>query len=79
MTTARHTGLDPFRKQMQALVFNKDRRDERQMVRIVGIDGTRAIGAQRTIESDEESAGLRLRCRAESSGQRAPNSRSMSA
>jgi phage recombination protein Bet len=46
MTIARHTGLDPFRKQIHALVFNKDRRDKRRMVTIVGIDGMRAIAAR---------------------------------
>ncbi len=46
MTIARHTGLDPFRKQIHALVFNKDRRDKRRVVTIVGIDGMRAIAAR---------------------------------
>lgn len=43
---ARRYGLDPFRKQISALVFNKDRADRRQLAIIVGRDGLRAI-AQR--------------------------------
>lgn len=39
--------LDPFRKQVYALVFNKDKEDRRQVAFITGIDGYRAI-AKRT-------------------------------
>jgi len=40
-------GLDPFRRQIYALVFNKDKGDKRQVAFITGIDGYRAI-AKRT-------------------------------
>lgn len=43
---ARRYGLDPFRKQISALVFNKDKADKRQMAIIVNRDGQRVI-AQR--------------------------------
>lgn len=43
---ARAYGLDPFRKQISALVFNKDRGDKRQMAIIVGRDGLRAIASR---------------------------------
>ena len=40
-------GLDPFRKQIYAFVFNKDNPKKRQFVTVTGIDGYRAI-AKRT-------------------------------
>lgn len=40
-------GLDPFRRQVYALVFNKDDQKKRQVAFITGIDGYRAI-AKRT-------------------------------
>lgn len=43
---ARRYGLDPFRKQISALVFNKAKADKRQMAIIVSRDGLRVI-AQR--------------------------------
>jgi len=43
---ARRYALDPFRRQISALVFNKDKAEKRQMAIIVGRDGLRAI-AQR--------------------------------
>lgn len=43
---ARAYGLDPFRKQISALVFNKDKADKRQMAIIVGRDGLRAIASR---------------------------------
>jgi len=46
MNAARSYGLDPFRKQISAIVFNKDKPDKRQMAIIVGRDGLRSI-AQR--------------------------------
>ena len=36
-------GLDPFRRQIYALVFNKDNADKRQVTFITGVDGYRAI------------------------------------
>jgi phage recombination protein Bet len=46
MEAARAYGLDPFRKQISALVFNKTKADKRQMAIIVSRDGYRVI-AQR--------------------------------
>lgn len=43
---ARRTGLDPFRKQIYAFVFSKDKPDKRQLAIVTGIDGYRVI-AQR--------------------------------
>jgi phage recombination protein Bet len=40
-------GLDPFRRQIYALVYNKDKADKRSVSFITGIDGYRAI-AKRT-------------------------------
>lgn len=46
MEACRSYGLDPFRKQISALVFNKNKPDKRQMAIIVSRDGYRVI-AQR--------------------------------
>lgn len=46
MNAARSYGLDPFRKQISALVFNKDKPNKRQMAIIVGRDGLRSIAAR---------------------------------
>lgn len=46
MNAARSYGLDPFRKQIIAVVFNKEKKEKRNMVMIVGRDGLRSI-AQR--------------------------------
>jgi phage recombination protein Bet len=43
---AQHYGLDPFRRQILPLVFNKDRPEKRRMVILVSVDGQRII-AQR--------------------------------
>ncbi|MTI10514.1 phage recombination protein Bet [Curvivirga aplysinae] len=43
MELCRNAGLDPFRKQIHCLVFNKDKPSKRQATFIVGIDGYRAI------------------------------------
>lgn len=43
----RRQGIDPFRRQIYALVFNKDDKNKRQVSFITGIDGYRAI-AKRT-------------------------------
>jgi phage recombination protein Bet len=42
----RNAGLDPFRKQLYCVVYNKDNADKRKVSFITGIDGFRAI-AQR--------------------------------
>lgn len=46
MNAARSYGLDPFRRQISAIVFNKNKPDKRRMTIIVGRDGLRSI-AQR--------------------------------
>lgn len=43
---SRRIGLDPFRKQIHAVIYNKDRPEKRKMAIITGIDGFRAV-AQR--------------------------------
>lgn len=45
-TVVRNTGLDPFRKQIYALVYNKDNNAKRRMSIITGIDGMRAVAAR---------------------------------
>jgi phage recombination protein Bet len=46
MEACRRYGLDPFRKQISAIVFNKNKADKRQLAIIVNRDGQRVI-AQR--------------------------------
>lgn len=46
VTVARHAGLDPFRKQISALVFNKGDAEKRKMAIITTIDGLRVIAAR---------------------------------
>jgi len=46
ITVARMTGLDPFRKQIHALVFSKDKPEKRKMAIVTAIDGMRAIAAR---------------------------------
>lgn len=46
MHTASHLGLDPLRKQVLCVVFNKDKPDKRQMTIIVPQDGLRVIAAR---------------------------------
>lgn len=46
MEMARRHGLDPFRKQIYAMVVSKDKPDKRQLVVVTGIDGYR-VKAQR--------------------------------
>ena len=48
VTVARNAGLDPFRKQISALVFNKDKPDKRRMAIVTTIDGLRTIAARST-------------------------------
>lgn len=47
MAVAQSKGLDPFTKQVHAVVYNKDKPDKRKMAIITGIDGFRVI-AERT-------------------------------
>ena len=46
MAAARSAGLDPFRKQISPLVFNKNKPDKRRMSIITTIDGLRVIAAR---------------------------------
>lgn len=46
MAVARMKALDPFSKQISAIVFNKDKPDKRNMSIITTIDGMRAIAAR---------------------------------
>ena len=43
---ARRVGLDPFRKQIYAVVYSKDKPEKRKMAIITGIDGYRAIASR---------------------------------
>lgn len=46
LEVARRVGLDPFRKQIYAVVYNKDKPEKRKMSIITGIDGFRAVAAR---------------------------------
>lgn len=48
VTVARNAGLDPFRKQISALVFNKGNAEKRRMAIVTTIDGLRTIAARST-------------------------------
>lgn len=55
VTVARNAGLDPFRKQISAIVFSKDNPDKRRMSIITTIDGLRVIAARsRRYRPDED-------------------------
>lgn len=55
MEVARRIGLDPFRKQIYAVVYNKKDADKRKMAIITGIDGFRAVAARnRDYRPDDE-------------------------
>jgi phage recombination protein Bet len=55
IAAARRAGLDPFRKQISALVFNKNKPDKRRMSIITTIDGLRVIAARsRRYRPDED-------------------------
>jgi len=55
ITVAKQAGLDPFRKQIHAIVFQKEAPDARRMVAITAIDGMRAIASRsRRYRPDEE-------------------------
>jgi phage recombination protein Bet len=55
VTVARNAGLDPFRKQISAIVFSKDNAEKRRMSIITTIDGLRVIAARsRRYRPDEE-------------------------
>lgn len=46
MEVSRRVGLDPFRKQIYAVVYNKENPDKRKMSIITGIDGFRGVAAR---------------------------------
>jgi len=46
IAVCKRVGLDPFRRQINAVIYNKDKVDKRQMVLITAIDGLRAIAAR---------------------------------
>lgn len=46
IAVAQRAGLDPFRRQISAMVFNKNKPEKRRMSIITGIDGLRAIAAR---------------------------------
>lgn len=55
MSVAKMKGLDPFSKQIAALVFNKDKADKRNMAIVTTIEGMRAIAARsRSYRPDED-------------------------
>ncbi len=57
VTVARNAGLDPFRKQISALVFNKAKADKRRMAIVTTIDGLRVIASRSgRYRPDEEEA-----------------------
>lgn len=56
---ARRVHLDPFRRQILPLVFNKDRPDKRRMSIVTGIDGFRVIAARcADYRPDEDEADI---------------------
>lgn len=54
MAAAMRAGLDPFRKQIGALVFNKDKPDKRRMAIVTYIDGLRAIADRSGVYRPDE-------------------------
>lgn len=52
---AKRVGLDPFRRQIHAVVYSKDKPEKRKMSIITGIDGFRAVAARnRDYRPDDE-------------------------
>lgn len=52
---AKRAGLDPFRRQLYCLVYNKDNPEKRKVAFITGIDGARAVAARnRDYRPDDE-------------------------
>lgn len=56
VAVANRAGLDPLRKQIYAVVYNKDKLDKRRMSIITGIDGYRAIAARGNNYRPDENA-----------------------
>lgn len=62
MEVSKRVGLDPFRRQIYAVVYNKDKPEKRKMSIITGIDGFRAVAARnRDYRPDEEEPRFELR------------------
>ncbi len=54
---AKRAGLDPFRRQLYCIVYNKDKPDKRKVTFITGIDGFRAVAARnKDYRPDDEEA-----------------------
>lgn len=61
VTVARNAGLDPFRKQISAIVFSKNDAEKRRMSIITTIDGLRVIAARsRRYRPDEDEAAYEI-------------------
>lgn len=59
MEVCRRAGFDPFRKQVYAFVFSKDKPDKRQLAIVTGIDGYRVVAARnRDYRPDEKPARI---------------------
>lgn len=59
MEVSRRVGLDPFRRQIYAVVYSKDKPDKRKMSIITGIDGFRAVAARSgNYRPDEDEAEI---------------------
>lgn len=54
MAVAQAKGLDPFTRQISAIVYNKDKPDKRKMSIIVGIDGFRVIAERSGVYRPDE-------------------------
>lgn len=56
ISIARQNGLDPFKKQIYAIVYSKDRPDKRKVSFITGIGGYRSIAARSGLYRPDEEA-----------------------
>jgi phage recombination protein Bet len=56
ISIARQNGLDPFKKQIYAIVYNKDKPDKRKVSFITGIGGYRAIAQRSGLYRPDEEA-----------------------
>lgn len=56
LEVAKRVGLDPFRKQIYAVVYSKDKPEKRKMSIITGIDGLRAVAARNRDYRPDENA-----------------------
>lgn len=61
VAAAQRAGLDPFRKQISALVFNKSKPDKRRMAIVTTIEGLRVIADRsRAYRPDEDEAAYEI-------------------